>query len=129
MVALLNYLPYIIIALGFYVGYRVWRKNGVDRHKQLIVTGITTFVLLLVLQVLTAGYIPKNRASNVGIGMPEFEQSEAQVENRLRSPALDSKASEEKVKEMSDWRKDKVEREKKMVVDEVNRLDTDNEHE
>lgn len=113
MVALLNYLPYIIIALGFYVGYRVWRKNGVDRHKQLIVTGITTFVLLLVLQVLTAGYIPKNRASNVGIGMPEFEQSEAQVENRLRSPALDSKASEQKVKEISDWRKDKAEREKK----------------
>lgn len=113
MVALLNYLPYIIIALGFYVGYRVWRKNGVDRHKQLIVTGITTFVLLLVLQVLTAGYIPKMRASNVGIGMPEFEQSEAQVQNRLRSPALDSKASEQKVKEISDWRKDKAEREAK----------------
>ncbi len=113
MVALLNYMPYIILALGIFVAYKVWKRNGVDRHKQLIVTGITTFVLLLVLQVLTAGYIPKNRASSVGIGMPEFEQSEAQVENRLRSPALDSKASEEKVKEISDWRKDKAEREKK----------------
>lgn len=113
MVALLNYMPYIILALGIFVAYKVWKRNGVDRNKQLIVTGITTFVLLLALQVLTAGYIPKNRASNVGIGMPEFEQSEAQVENRLRSPELDSKASEEKIKEISDWRKDKAEREKK----------------
>ena len=113
MVALLNYMPYIIIALGIFVAYKVWKSNGVDRNKQLIITGITTFVLLLVLQVLTAGYIPKNRASNVGIGMPEFEQSEAQIENRLRSPELDSKASEEKIKEISDWRKDKAEREKK----------------
>ena len=111
MVALLNYMPYIILALGFFVSYKIARRNGVDRNKQLIVTGITTFVLLLALQVLTAGYIPKNRASNVGIGMPEFEQSEAQVENRLRSPELDSKASEEKIKEISDWRKDKAERE------------------
>ena len=111
MVALLNYLPYIILALGFFVGYKIWKRNGVDRHKQLIATGITTFVLLLALQVLTAGYIPKNRASNVGIGMPEFEQTEAQVENRLRSPELDSKQSEAKVKEISDWRKDKADRE------------------
>ena len=111
MVALLNYLPYIILALGFFVSYKIWKRNGVDRNKQLIVAAITTFVLLLTLQILSAGYIPKNRASSVGIGMPEFEQTEAQVENRLRSPELDSKQSEAKVKEISDWRKDKADRE------------------
>ena len=41
MVALLNYMPYIILALGFFVGYKISRRNGVDRNKQLIVTGVS----------------------------------------------------------------------------------------
>lgn len=119
MVLLLNYLPWIIACIGV---YSIWRvMNRVPRDKQfkpVVVRLIITVVAILLLQGLTAGYIPKNPSSSVGIGMPEFEQSDAEIANHLRSPQRLGEESEKRFNDKTDWRKT-PEAEKPEVVEPV----------
>ena len=104
MVALLNYMPYIVIAFGVAVAYKFWRRNDPNRIKQMLITALLTGLAVLVLQVLTAGYIPKHKASNVGIPAPEFSETEKPFENRLRAPEMTPEERAKKLKEDTDWR-------------------------
>lgn len=104
MVALLNYMPYIVIAVGVAVAYNFWRRNGQNAIKQILATALITGVAIVVLQALTAGYIPKHKASNVGVPAPEFSETEKPIENRLRAPEMTPEERAKKLKEDTDWR-------------------------
>ena len=108
MVIILNYLPWIIIALGVAILYKVLRKPaGPKRNNMAAFIVAFTIASFLLLQGLTAGYIPKKRSSETKIAAPAFETAEATMQDKLRSPALTADAREAKFKEQTDWRKHK----------------------
>lgn len=106
MVLLLNYLPWIIFAIGVFAFYKATRIGEVSKRKRYaIISVVATIVALLLLQGLTAGYIPKKRSSNVGIGSPQFETSEAVIQDRLRPNAKTDEERAKNLEEISEWRK------------------------
>ena len=108
MVLLLNYLPWIIAIIGVFAVYKSFNiEKTPARIRALAISLFGTIFALVLLQALTAGYIPKARSSEVGIANPAFENSTAEIENRLRSPEYTSKESEDRLAEKSDWRKNK----------------------
>lgn len=107
MVLLLNYLPWIIIAIGGFFIYKFAMKKQV---KAVTISVISTIVSLVVLQGLTAGYIPKVRSSDTKIGAPAFEVSEAEIKNIQRRPARLGEDSEARFNEKTDWRKHMADR-------------------
>jgi hypothetical protein len=73
----------------------------------MLVTALATVIAMALLQGLTAGYIPKMRSSEVKIPAPAFEQSEAVIEDRLRSPKRLGAESEARFEAKTDWRQHK----------------------
>lgn len=105
MVLLLNYLPLIVVLVGAYFFWKaVGTKDTSKRNKRMAAVVISTLASLVLIAGLTNGYIPKNRSSEVKIPYPEFQASEATVENRLRSPEGSKEEREARFNEKVDWR-------------------------
>lgn len=102
MVLFLNYLHWIIIiGCGFIVG--VYMHKGYYRRVGLVV--LLMAVSLFLIQSLSAGYIPKRRASSVAIPNPTFEEKNLEIENRLHSPTHTREESEKRFEDKVNWRK------------------------
>lgn len=103
MIFLLNYLVYIVAALGLYLTYK-WRKNV----KRAIGTVIATILAVLVLNAVQPGYVP---AGSVPSTIPYAieEQRELPVNDNLRKP--DTEQIEADRVKAYDW-KQKVEENK-----------------
>lgn len=110
MVLLLNYLPWIIAAIGIFLVFKV---KG-NRSVAFVVVG--TIAALILLQGLTAGYIPKMRSSEVKIPATAFEPVEGEMQDRLRSPQLLGKDSASRASELTDWRQHKRDEAAKAAV-------------
>lgn len=108
MVLLLNYLPVIILAFGAFALYKSFKmEHGKKRNRSMFLSVVGTVVAMVLLQGLTAGYIPKNRSSEVKIPSPAFDTPEAEIENRLRSPERLGDESESRFNAKTDWRQHK----------------------
>lgn len=105
MVLLLNYLPWIIIAIGAVAVYKSVTLAGPASIKAVFFSVIGTLIALVILQGVTAGYLPKNPSSHVKIPSPEFEPTDAEIQNRLRSPPRLGAESEERFNAKTEWRK------------------------
>ncbi len=106
MVLLLNYLPWIIVLIGIFL---FWKAINLPvdhpRRKRYVGAVILGTVLsIITLNGLTAGYIPKQRSSEVKIGLPAFEASQAEIQDRLRKPERLGEESEARFNEKTDWR-------------------------
>ena len=114
MVLLLNYLPAIILAIGAFALYKSFKmKHGKKRNRAMFLSVVGTVISMVLLQGLTAGYIPKQRSSEVKIPAPHFESSDAEIENRLRAAKRLGDESEERFNEKTDWRQHKRDEELK----------------
>lgn len=108
MVLFLNYLPWMILSLGAYLTYKATKlKPAIKRNSRVALTVVGTFAAMIILQGLTAGYIPKKRSSEVKIPAPTFEHTETEIQNRLRRPERLGDESEERFKEKTDWQQHK----------------------
>lgn len=114
MVLLLNYLPWIIAVLGIIAIYKSYKiENSTKRKKAVVISALTTITLMVVLQGLTAGYIPKKRSSEVKIPAPSFEPAQAVIQDNLRAPRLEVIDSEARFNELTDWKQHKRDEEAK----------------
>ena len=105
MVLFLNYLPWIIAVLGVYATFKCYtRKDASKRIRSAAISFGVTLVALVLLQGLTAGYIPKVRSSETKIEVTEFEPAEGEMQDRLRSPTLTPEAREARLNQMTDWK-------------------------
>lgn len=103
MVLLLNYLPALVLIAALLL---VLRFGYTKNWKGALVVCVLTIFVMLALQALNPSYLPKRAV--IPESLPEFEESEAVIEDRLRGPAPDH---EEVLEEDLDW-KERVEQEK-----------------
>lgn len=116
MVLFLNYLPYIIIALGIYLCFYFAKKyRGTDKvGKSIVITVLSVIASWFILAALTASYMPKGTVDR--IPPPDFtqdKQSETapKIEDRLLNTTKPADETQKKLDELSDWRAAKKERE------------------
>jgi hypothetical protein len=108
MVLLLNYLPLLIIVSGIFALYKsVKMEKGPKRKRTVIASTFGTVLALMLVQGLTAGYIPKNRSSEVKIPVPSFDTPEVEIQNNLLSPKRLNEESEARFNAKTDWRQHK----------------------
>lgn len=116
MILLLNYLPYLIIALGVYLCYRATIKHkGTDKvGKRIVMWVALTILSIFLVKVISTTYIGKpvgERLAVPTIGQLESEVTEAPpIQDRLRKPALTAEESKALHDESMDWRKHLEER-------------------
>lgn len=99
MIALLNYLPAIIIIATIFLTIRAVNAQNTKRAGYTVAVG---FIATMVVLALTPSYMPKGRVP--GNTVPPFEASNAEIEDRLRAP----KPHEEHLKrleEKTDWKR------------------------
>lgn len=107
MVLFLNYLPWLLVAVCCWLAYSQAKKKVWDRFIGWLMVGL---VLAVALQALSnSSYLPRGTVEP--IPAPSFEESEKEVQDRLRKPERNTEESDERLKELSDWRKHKKERE------------------
>lgn len=97
MIALLNYLPYALIAIGAYL---VYRSVLAKKYQTAAWHAFVTICLVILLNSLTPSYMPKGTVRDNTV--PAFEPSQAEIQNRLREPVPEAeqrKALEDKL----DW--------------------------
>lgn len=112
MVLLLNYLPYIILAIAAYIGYKQFKKHKDDttkKYERLIQVALGTITIQIILMALTASYMPKGSVAKLGnptFDIPEYNAP--QIEDRLRKPVKTAEEAKKDFDEMVDWRKSKA---------------------
>lgn len=109
MTLLLNYLPYLIVALGMVMAYHIILKHGKTAKalRKLTATAIVTVVVWVMLMGLSAGYIPKTSVPRLPV--PEhavYEGESPKLENRLRTTAKPESQAQEDFDKMVEWKKD-----------------------
>lgn len=109
MILFLNYLPYIIIALGIYLCFYFAKKHkGTDKvGKRIVQTILAVIVSWFLLMALTAGYIPKGGVPRAPV--PDFTQDKTaenapKIENRLLNTAKPKEQAQSDFDKMVDWR-------------------------
>ena len=106
MVILLNYLPWIILFLGAFITYKVFKAPASPKRNNRVAFVISaTIGSMIVFQGLSNGYIPKTRSSEVKIPSPEFATTEAVMQDKLRSPKLTDEERTKRFNDQTDWRK------------------------
>lgn len=111
MILLLNYLPYLIIALGAYLCYRATIKHkGTDKvGKSILMWIILTILTVFALRAVSTAYIGKpvgERLATPTIGQLVNEEAEAPpMRDVLRKPALTADESKALHDESMNWRK------------------------
>ena len=108
MTFLLNYLPYIIIAIGTYLCY-YWSKKhkGTDLvGKRIVQTVVVTLLLAWAVNAFTNnGYISTQTPERFPIPESTKNVEELEVQDRLRKPEMNSTESREHFTDMVDWKK------------------------
>lgn len=117
MVLLLNYLPYLIIALGLFLCYRASVKHrGTDKVGKRIVLWLSlTIIAVLGLAALSNGYIGKAVGSKLDTPTVDELATKAEeaapIRDVLRKPPKTAEQSDTDFKAMVDWRAAKAARE------------------
>ena len=126
MILLLNYLPYILVALGIWLTFYFAKKHkGTDKvGKRIVTTWIAVIVAWFILLALSNGYIPKGSVPRIEV--PDYTvdpnaENAPKVENRLLNTAKPKEQAKADFDSMVDWRAAKAAREKK-----VNSLEEEN---
>lgn len=104
MVLFLNLAPSLLVIIGALVMIFFFIKRKI---LHMFGTSVVVLVLAFLLQAISPSYLPKGMAG-VPESLPEWEETEARIEDRLRKPAPDH---EEVLEEDLDW-KEQVEQEK-----------------
>lgn len=99
MVILLNYLPWIAVAVAFAVGYRMHKSGKLTFSKGVIIAAVTVLVIGI-LQAATPSYMPKPEVKR--LPNPTFEQRDAEVEDRLKKPELSTEERQQRFDEKFD---------------------------
>lgn len=117
MVLILNYLPYILIAVGAYLCYYFAKKHkGTDKvGKRIVATVLATIASWFILAALTASYMPKGTVERIPV--PDYTQdpnseTKPKLENRLLDTTKPAEETQKKFDAMTDWRAAKAERAK-----------------
>ena len=99
MVALLNFLPALIVAGALYLTYRWHKKKTLNRE-----TGLGLFVgmvvVLTILNSITPSYMPKGDVRK--LPNPTFEKSDAEIQDRNRKPELTTEERQQRFDEKFD---------------------------
>lgn len=123
MVLLLNYLPYLFIALGLYLSIFYFPKKykGTDKvGKSIVITILATIASWFILAALTASYMPKGTVERIPV--PDFTQDpavETKVENRLLNTAKPKEEAQKDFEAMVDWRAAKAAHVPPEIIDKV----------
>ncbi len=118
MVLLLNYLPYLIIALGLYLCYRASVKHrGTDKvGKRIVLWLALTIIAVFALRIVSTTYLGKQVGDKLDTPTVDELATEAEeappIRDIQRKPAQTAEESKKSFDEMVDWRKHKAEREK-----------------
>lgn len=110
MIFLLNYLPIVLFLIGTLITYRYVVKGKSKSAAYSIF--LTCLVVVLYLSFATS-YMPKGVVHKPTL--PAFEESDAQIEDRLRAP-LSEEEHDARLDEGLDWKK-RVEQEKQKSED------------
>lgn len=99
MIFVLNMIPWMIIALGVYLGY-ISRKNP----KRLAGVIVATVLALIIYNGVQPSYIPKGTVNNT-LSIPEIvvPVTPIEVEDRLRKPISDE-VQAERMEQKFDWK-------------------------
>lgn len=81
MIALLNYLPFLILAVTLFFAVRFAYAKSFKKTAYTVVAGL---IALFAVNALTPSYMPKGTVPDNSV--PAFEPSTAEVQNRLREP-------------------------------------------
>lgn len=115
MVLILNYLPYLFIALGIYLCFYFAKKyKGTDKvGKSIVWTVLGTITSWFILAALTASYMPKGTVERIPV--PDYTQDPAsetkpKLENRLLNTTKPAEETQKKFDALTDWRAAKAER-------------------
>ncbi len=117
MVLLLNYLPYIIIALGLFLCYRASVKHrGTDKvGKRIVLWLALTIIAVIGLRAVSNGYLGKEVGAKLDAPTTEEMASTAEeappIRDVLRKPPKTAEQSDKDFKALTDWRADKAARE------------------
>lgn len=117
MVLFLNYLPYLIIALGLYLCYRASVKHkGTDKVGKRIVLWLSlTIIAVIGLRAVSNGYLGKEVGAKLETPTVEELATEAEeaapIRDVLRKPPKTAEESDKDFKALTDWRADKAARE------------------
>lgn len=118
MVLLLNYLPYLIIALGLYLCYRASVKHkGTDKvGKRIVLWLALTIIAVFALRIVGTTYLGKEVGAKLDTPTVDELATEAEeappIRDIQRKPTQTAEESKKSFDEMVDWRKHKAEREK-----------------
>ncbi|BBA65229.1 predicted ORF [Xanthomonas phage XacN1] len=117
MVLFLNYLPYLIIALGLFLCYRASVKHkGTDKvGKRIVLWLALTIVALIALRAVSNGYLGKAVGAKLETPTVEELATEAEeaapIKDVLRKPDRTAEESDKHFAALTDWRADKAARE------------------
>ncbi len=118
MVLFLNYLPYLIIALGLFLCYRASVKHkGTDKvGKRIVLWLALTIVALIALRAVSNGYLGKAVGAKLETPTVEELATEAEeaapIKDVLRKPDRTAEESDKHFAGLTDWRAAKAAREK-----------------
>lgn len=116
MVLFLNYLPYLIIALGLFLCYRASVKHkGTDKvGKRIVLWLALTIVALIALRAVSNGYLGKAVGAKLETPTVEELATEAEeaapIKDVLRKPDRTAEESDKHFAALTDWRADKAAR-------------------
>lgn len=117
MVLFLNYLPYLIIALGLFLCYRASVKHkGTDKvGKRIVLWLALTIVALIALRAVSNGYLGKAVGAKLETPTVEELATEAEeaapIKDVLRKPDRTAEESDKHFAGLTDWRAAKAARE------------------
>lgn len=97
MIVALNYLPFLIIAIGAYFTYR---NIVAKKYKPAGIVAAVTVAAVILLNSLTPSYMPKGTVRENPV--PAFEPSQAEIQNRLREPVPEAE-QRQILEEKLDW--------------------------
>lgn len=96
MVIFLNYLPWLILLTSAGIGY-YWLRKGKLSTKRVLALAAGTVAVIVLLQAATPSYMPKAEVKR--LPNPQFEQKEAEVEDRLKKPELSTEERQKRFDE------------------------------
>lgn len=99
MVALLNFLPALIVLGALYLAYR-WHKKKTLNWESGLGLFVTTVVVLVILNSITPSYMPKGDVKK--LPNPTFEKSDAPIQDRNRKPELTTEERQQRFDEKFD---------------------------
>lgn len=117
MILLLNYLPYIIIALGVFLCWRSAKKHrGTDKvGKRVVLWAGLTLLALFVFKGVTLTYVGKPVGEKLAVPTVEDLAVKAEeappIEDKLLKPSKTPEESKRDTARLVDWRAARAERE------------------